>query len=365
MASYASVNTGAFQNGQTAGQLVAASAKKTGKPAAWQPSNPSATTNTPQTWTNTATGQQVFGQIAPSDPFGQDWSSVVAIGPQGQPTGQIVTPSGQSSTNSLGRTLAEGAGLAAIAPIAGIIAGPTAAATTAATSTGVDPFAAAFSAANAPAGTDAATAAFGAGQGVNAAEAGTAAATTATGSSLLSNPFVNALIQDGLKLGGTAIESNAISNAVKTQAAGTSAALASNASIYNNNRAALQPYIATGTGASNLLASLYGLPTSPVPTNVPVGASATGLSQGLVPSTTPGFGTPGTTISAPAGSTLSAPLSPPNTPTAANTSLSALSPTGAVTSTNTTMRAPDGSIESVPTAQVAHYQALGAQVVGA
>lgn len=173
------------------------------------------------------------------------------------------------------------------------------------------------------------------------------------------------------------IQNNAINNALKAQQAATQQALGINQNIYNTARADYAPYMSIGRSATNTLGGLLGLDTGSGAGGNAIPPTGT---TGYTPNPTPlppmlqrpaGMPTqPGATVSLNGG-----PPQPPSTsmPTSVGQTAGQSSPyatTGntfgsSATERTVLMRAPTGETSSVPQSQVAHYQQMGAQVLGA
>ena len=202
-----------------------------------------------------------------------------------------------------------------------------------------------------------------------------------------------ALIGAAGAVGGTYIAARGTQNAAKTQAqaakdAEAAQAVADKASLdfakaqyadqyrqFEQQQANLGPYRDLGYSSLGALAGGLGLPAPAAPQTVPDTMMPPGLAAlqnasstgGLNPNA--GFGPPGSVLTGPDGTAAPAASTPApwNMGTRAQQLLSQYAPTSpsneapAGGGSNVTLRAPDGTVQSVPADQAAHYISLGAK----
>jgi hypothetical protein len=150
------------------------------------------------------------------------------------------------------------------------------------------------------------------------------------------------LIKTGIGVGGqllgASIQSGAITDAAKIQAQSTANALAFEKQRYGDLQARLAPYRTTGQNANDRINYILGGDPGMAPG--PGGSFPTAASSPVTLPATTQIPAPGTAVPGPTPG----PIAPPRTGTV-------------------TMRAPDGSTNSVALADVPHYQQKGATVV--
>ncbi len=170
------------------------------------------------------------------------------------------------------------------------------------------------------------------------------------------------IIGAGTGLASAAIQSHAANSASEKQTEASDKSLALQNQIYGNTRADLSPFVGIGTGALGNLRQLAGIPNAPPPTPVPQMPLQPGSTRdpntGAVvyaPGTTMAAGDPGYNPTSGSNVGLPGPNGPIQPRTAAN-------PNG-TGSGYVTMKAPDGSINRVPSQHVSFYTQKGAQVI--
>lgn len=337
----------------------------------------------PKTGTNTATDPngntiyvdpQTWGAKPPADDS-SFWHNGTTWDPQ---TGTYVNPINWGNIAGLaigagigGVALAGAAGAGAGGGAAGSAAGGTGAATT---GTGALGAGGGFGgAAGSMAGLGGVTGGAGAGAGAGSMGIGSA----------ITSAVINQGIPTVASIISGMIQSGAIQNGQNITQQDFMAALAIQKQMFDTRQAQLAPYRATGTAALSKLSDLMGLPSSGGGPSMPPPAASTGpsLNPGASASGNPTLGAVNPTNPynpGPGGGMTLGSLGMPNvSPSGGYTTQNpALAPqagpgtptmpgqTGPVTPGSLRMKAPNGTVEEVPLEQVAHYQALGAKVVG-
>lgn len=184
--------------------------------------------------------------------------------------------------------------------------------------------------------------------------------------------IVGSAIAAGSQIAGAAIQSHAAGNAADTQAAAGREALTLQRDMYRQGRSDLAPYMSAGAGAQGVLADVMGVPMAPVPDvqSSGPGGGTMGPDGRLRPPNSPTLGQamrrPGTT-----SPTSDLPPRPgyqgdvwdADTNTTRNTGYAG-GGQGERTAPNASgyvsMRAPDGAVAQVPTAQVETAMRRGA-----
>ncbi len=173
--------------------------------------------------------------------------------------------------------------------------------------------------------------------------------------------------------GGAALAAHGATSAANDQAQTAANALAFEKQQLAQKQSLLQPYEGLGEEGGSQLGSLLGLaplapridpntglplaPGTVAPTNLAAPTSGPTINhwtgQPWKP-TDPGYAA--NQASTPGSPTMGAASTPPS-------GLASLGPGSPNASATVKMLAPDGTVQAVPTAQVAHYQQLGAQVI--
>ncbi len=159
----------------------------------------------------------------------------------------------------------------------------------------------------------------------------------------------------GSSIAGAKMASGATKDAAKTQAASADKALAIQKQMYDQTRTDEAPYRQLGAGAVGLLGQGLGLPAQQQ-TWAPAPATA---AQPAAPAAASGGGFLGGL-----GHALGA-LTPPGLPHLPGTGGGSPQPGQAQTASGyVQMKSPTGQVKPVASGDVAHYQQLGAQIVG-